>query len=496
MHSALSAKNDLLGAQRPRISHIPKCVSTTGAEAIDLARMAGLYLDPWEEFVLSTSLGEDAGGRWAAFEVGLVVARQNGKGAILEARELAGLFLLNEKLIVHSAHEFPTSLEHFRRVKELIEGTPEFSRRVKKNGIKNSHGEEGIELVGGQRIRFRTRTKGGLRGFTGDLVVFDEAMDLPDTAHGAILPTLSAKSITGNPQVWYTASAVDQWVHEHGLVLSRVRERGIKGDDPALAYFEWSLDCENPEDVGDRAIDPGEWEVANPGLGIRISPKHVSREQRSMDPRTFAVERLGVGDWPATDGSGQQVISLEKYGELVDVDSKPLDPVVFAFDVTPDRSSSSIASAGIRDDDLGHFEIIERRRGTGWVPQYLAERVEKWQPAAVICDGAGPAASLLGQLAALGVEVEVVTAKEYAQACGVFYDACEESKARHLGTQEMVAALKGAAKRSLGDAWAWSRKSSTVDISPLVACTLAYWKAMEGGGGESVYEERDLLVLD
>ena len=25
----------------------------------------------------------------------------------------------------------------------------------------------------------------------------------------------------------------------------------------------------------------------------------MAREQRSMDPRTFAVELLGVGDWPA-----------------------------------------------------------------------------------------------------------------------------------------------------------------------------------------------------
>jgi hypothetical protein len=41
----------------------------------------------------------------------------------------------------------------------------------------------------------------------------------------------------------------------------------------------------------------------------------------------------------------------------------------------------------------------------------------------------------------------------------------------------MDAAIQGAVKRSLGDAWAWSRKSSNVDISPLVASTLALWGA-------------------
>jgi hypothetical protein len=30
-------------------------------------------------------------------------------------------------------------------------------------------------------------------------------------------------------------------------------------------------------------------------------------------------------------------------------------------------------------------------------------------------------------------------------------------------------------KRRSGDAWAWSRKNSSIDISPLVAVTLALW---------------------
>ena len=39
-----------------------------------------------------------------------------------------------------------------------------------------------------------------------------------------------------------------------------------------------------------------------------------------------------------------------------------------------------------------------------------------------------------------------------------------------------MAAIRGASKRSLGDAWAWDRKNSDVDITPLVACTLAWWE--------------------
>jgi hypothetical protein len=465
----------LIGEQQPRVSHVPPYVSSTGEEAVELAALAGLVLDPWEAFVLSEALGERSPGKWAAFEVALMVSRQNGKGAILEARELAGLFLLGEKLIIHSAHEFATSLEHFRRLKELVENTPEFSRRVKKNGIKNSHGEEGIELKGGQRIRFRTRTKGGARGFTGDCVILDEAMELPEAMHGALLPTLSARSITGNPQIWYCGSAVDQWVYEHGVVFARIRERGLKGEDPSLAYFEWALEHANPEAVGEEATDETAWAQANPGLGIRISAEHVAHEQRSMDPRTFAVERLGVGDWPSTDGEHEPVIPAESWAACADMKSKPKDPLCFAFDVTPDRSYASIAVAGHRKDGFPHVEVIERKRGTGWLPERLEELIAKHRPLETICDGAGPAASLLSPLQERGIEPVTVTAKEQAQACGIFFDACVQEALRHLSTPELNAAIKGAVKRPLGEAWAWSRKSSTVDISPLYAVTMALW---------------------
>jgi hypothetical protein len=444
-------------------------VSTAGDEAVELAAMAGLVLDPWEAFVLREALGERADGRWAAFEVGVVVSRQNGKGAILEARELAGLFLLGERLLIHSAHQFDTSLEAFRRLLFLIEDTPEFDRRVMR--VSRSHGEEGIELRGGQRIRFRTRTKGGGRGFTSDCLMLDEAMILPESSHGALLPTLSARP---NPQVWYTGSAVDQQVHENGMVLSRVRDRGLAGED-GLAYFEWSVDRKNPNDLERaEAVSEEAWAQANPGLGIRISLEHVLLESNSMDPRTFATERLGVGDWPIA-GQGATVIDPAVWNLLVDENSRMVDPVSFAFDVTPDRSWASICAAGRRPDGFTHLEVVDRRRGTAWLVEKMADLVAAHRPAAVVCDGAGPAGSLIHELEQEGVDVTAVTAKEHARACGLLFDAVEQGTVRHLGTAEMASAVKVATQRPLGEAWAWSRKTSTGDISPLVACTLAMW---------------------
>jgi hypothetical protein len=469
-----------VGVQSPRVVSVPPYVSSRGREAVELAASCGLILDEWQALVLEEALGVRADGKWAAFEVGVVVSRQNGKGGILEARELAALFLLGERMILHSAHQFDTSMEAFMRMEELLEGSADLSREVKR--VSRSHGSEGFTLQSGQRLRYRTRTKGGGRGFTGDVLILDEAMDLPEAFHGALLPTLSGRSVEGSPQVWYTGSAVDQAVHDHGVVLSRVRARGHGGEDPSLAYFEWSADVPpaeedarvTPDDVTDEiARDPAQWARANPGLGIRIAEEHVENELRSLDDRTFAVERLGVGDWPATDDNAWLVISQDVWNGLEDATSEALDPVCIAFDVTPNRSRAAIAAAGVRKDGRAHVEVVEYRRGVAWLTRRLVEIVGRQAPSVVLCRASSAAASLIPDLAEAGVVVETLSGTEAAAATGRFCDMASAGTLRHLGTGDLGAAVRGARQRPMGEALVWSRELSTSDITPLAAASEA-----------------------
>jgi hypothetical protein len=494
----------VIGDQRPRILHVPPRVSSAGQEAVELAASAGLQLDPWQQFALDMALGERADGKWAAFEVGLVVSRQNGKGSLLEARELAGLYILGEKLIIHSAHQFDTSLEAFQRILMLIEQTPDLDREVRR--VSRSHGEEGIELKSGQRLRFRTRTKGGGRGFSADCIILDEAMYLGPAAIAALMPTMSARTdeTPGGPQLWYTGSAGDQ----ESIQLGRVRERALKGDDPRLCYLEWSVDsctdfCD-PElrDYRCPEHDPVDSEEsyakANPGLGIRISTEHVESERRSMDLPTFKQERLGIGDWPASD-EAWRVISEGAWQARLNELAAPRNPLVFALDTSPALDYSTIAVAGLDGEgglcvEITGEEQMDYRPGRKWVVPRVKELVKRWNPAAVIIDRAGQAGAFWDELERAGVPVEAPIAREYAQACGSFFTGVVPGPNNvphiwHRDQDPLTAAVRGAEKRDLAGLWAWDRRNTAVDISPLVAATLAVW-------GHGKFSERKTNEVD
>jgi phage terminase large subunit-like protein len=296
----------LLGDQSPRVCSLPEFDSDrSGRNAVTLAAEAGMDLDPWQRLVLESGLRR-RGGKWAAFEVALVVARQNGKGTILEALELAALFLFPDvRLILHSAHEFKTAAEAFLRVRALIEDNPDFDSQVSR--IRTAAGAEAVELRDGKRLRFVARSSGSGRGFTSDLVILDEAYKLGDQEMAALLPTLSARP---DPQVWYTSTAGGPG----SIQLGRVRARGVAGGDPSLAFLEWSAD----EDAYDPA-SPADWARANPGLGIRISPEYVEREMAALGADAFDRERLSIGDYPVGDGGSWDVVGRDTWAACADV---------------------------------------------------------------------------------------------------------------------------------------------------------------------------------
>lgn len=447
-----------IGSQRPRIELVPHSAYDAGVEAVELARVAGLNLDPWQQHVLKGSLGVRDDGKWAASTVGLVLPRQLGKSVVLDARQLAGLFIVNERLALSTAQEFKTTSESFRRIMALIENTPELDAKVHK--VFTSHGSEGIELKNGNRLRFIARSAGSGRGFSAQAIYLDEAYALTQAQMSAMLPTLAAQTMTGNVQLWFASSAG----MENSEVLASLRERGKNPLSENLAYFEWSAADNAASD------DLDAWYQANPGLGVRISEDHVRTEMATLGDDEFRRERLGV--WQKL--GGESVIPAGVWTEALNEDARPGKSVAFAVDVPPGRESATICSASYLEDGRIHFEVVDRREGTSWVATRLAELKEKWKPVAIVVDAGSAAGALLPDLQRARVRTKQISLRDYAQACGAFYDTVMHGKASHIGEPVLDEAVDAARQKHIGEtAFYWTRKNVVSDISPLVGCTNA-----------------------
>jgi hypothetical protein len=422
---------------------------------------AKLILDDWQESFLFDALRTGYDQKWDAFECANVVPRQNGKGGILEARQLAGMFVFGERLQVHTAHEFKTCSEHFLRLKALIEGSDELRGQVRI--IRTGAGEQGMELSTGERIRFLARSRSAIRGFSADVVYFDEAFELPVETVGSVLPVLSARP---NPQVWYTSSAP----HFGSEFLHSLLKRAESGDPGSLYLRAW----ESPPDT--RPDDVEAWRRSNPAMGIRIDEEFVRNEMRTLcgTPQgvaEFNRERLGIREG----GEGESgVIPWPKWRALATTPPSRMDSITYGLAVAADSSYASVGSAGRLPNGHLYVDNVEFRPGTDWVLEYLSEDLYPRKRLPIRIDPTGPEGWFLRPLRDAGVDVVEVAAREYQQACGEVLTAVHDGRLRHLGQEPLDRAVAAAARRDIGKEGSWVfARPGVVDISPLKAAALA-----------------------
>jgi phage terminase large subunit-like protein len=435
------------------------------ADATFLSDSFGLVLDKWQRLVLGGWLGVRSDGRWAASPCGLAVPRQNGKNAVIEARELFGMIIKGEK-ILHTAHEVKTARKAFLRLLGFFDNPgrfPELAALCRE--VRRTNGQEAIALTNGGSVEFIARSKGSGRGFSVDVLVMDEAQELSEEALAALMPTVSASD---NPQLIYAGTPPSRAAN--GEVFTRVRAAGVSGSDPRECWHEWSAEARDDGAIDFDCVDV--WAQANPAMGIRLREETMRGERTAMDDETFGRERLGL--WSVLGGSG--LVDPGWWDGLVDGGSQVLDPVAFAVDVSPLGRSASISLAGRRADGRLHVEVVRSARGTEWVVDAVGTLEARFAPCAVIVDRAGPAGGILLRLAEAGIEVLETGAAQMTQACGGLLDAVHAGDVVHLDQLGLTAALHGARTRPVGDAFAFARRHvDGVDITPLVSVALALW---------------------
>lgn len=452
----------------------------------------GKPLMPWQREILRDAFGRRADGKWSSFEVGLFVARQNGKGVVIEAIELYALFMLRESQIIHSAELFSTSQKAFRRLQGLIEGSDWCRKRVAK--VSEAHGKEGFVLtskMGGGMLEYKARTLHSARGFSGDRIVLDEAYGLQAGPMAAMTPTLLTFP---NAQINYFSSPPDDETGPmpQDAFLPSIRAGG-KAGDPQMTYWEWS-----PR-KGAKPADPDTWHECNPSMGYLIDEESMRKQfriyERASKVDKFSTEMLGA--WPDHGDAQWLVITEDQWAAAADPDVAMSDPVAMCIDTAPDRSTSCIAMAGAVGEDVA-MEVVDERDGTGWVPARVVELVRRWKPCRLVIDAKGAAGALIPdieaalKLASLKCEIVDLGFRGVAAAYGMVYDALTGKVAEgddlvdpdvprvrrlwHRDDPRLNAAVAGATTRKVGsEGTAWDRRDTAVNISPLAACTGAVW---------------------
>jgi hypothetical protein len=498
------------GRQLPRVSHypkpdIPRCYDAA-LDALAIADVAGRDSMDWQAHVVREGMATDAEtDKWLAYEVAVLVARQNGKNGSIEVVELG--WLINEPgiSVLHTAHEFSTALESMDKLEALILSHPLLEKEIRQirrgNGRemiqlrndckvhpKRKRGEpvpekDGTEVCRCSTIRFRTRTKSGGRGFSIERLVIDEAMIWSPASQAALMPLLTTAK---RPQIWYLGSAADEETHEHCGKWAGLRARAQAGNDRSLLWLEWSAP-EPPEDDRERAAwrtDVDNWGQANPSLDYIVTEDYIADEMASFvrDIDKWEIERLSVGRWPADLSTND--LDLAKWPDLVDTEPdyvKPY-PQTLAVERNPLTKLWSIAGAQRTRDGGAHVEL-------GWtgsaaateVVERIVRIVTECNPIAVVIDERSPAAVLKPYLIEAGIEPVMTTTTQLANACQGVVEAIDADQITNSGQQILTDSVGATAKRDLpGGRYAWTPKPGGT-IVHFQAVTLAHWALLEFG---------------
>ena len=448
----------------------------------------GVVLDPWQRRDLGLWLTVDSFGNWAGTEWGELVARQNGKGEILLAYDLLHLFVIRRKdkkhkTVVHTSHEVKTNLEALQKLEAVVRAEPSLMARVSQ--IYTGNNEQGIRLKPrpgqrrGDRIKFIARSKNSGRGFTADVIVYDEAQELGQASYRALSYTATTVK---NRQEIFTGTVPEEGVND-SEIFEGVRDRGRAGVErfARTGWIEYApKGADDPELA--RSIDLADeanWEAANPAIDVRVFRETTAEElerDRSPNKEGFARERLSI--WP-----NRPEVEVERLSDLdvgvwesnADESLKLARPAVLALAVGRGGQFATIAAASRTEDDRIFVEHKATERGTIWVADALKLLKAELGDALIVLDPKN-ASSVIVDLQRLGVKFLPMNMDEIAAAFTMFIEGVNDGFIVGRGQQEVADSLRFASHRRIGRAGeTWEASDPSKPISHAQAVTWAAW---------------------
>lgn len=525
----MTKKKELVGHTEPRIYTPPLRELTPdtslGFAIIEFAEQilkANLYA--WQKWLLIHAF-EIVGSfddEWHfRFRFVIVeVARQNGKTFLSRLIALFWLYMLRAPLVLGTAQSLDIAEEVWNDVITEAENNKLLEKEIKQ--VKRTNGKKEFILTGGRRYKVAPTTDKGGRGLSVDLLLMDELRThLNWEAWDAITPVCLAKP---KGIVWSMSNAGT--VSSAVLRYQRLRAHKLLGDPDGicknLEMLEGSSNEEEPENTtientllgwfewsaapGRSKFDEEGWAEANPSMNLGgISSRSLRGEAESKPENEFKTECLC--QWVETAIDPPFPVGAWEASKDEESFIAPDSQLYWGVDISEDRRHSSIAVCGMRPDRTWHVELVAYRPGVDWLVGWFqdARRQAEYKHFLVACQENGAPVSTYSSILGAIDNVEIVPCggKNLAGWCGRFYDAVAASSPDITTQSDVVPvyhrtevnldfAANIAATKALGDgAWAFNRKNSPADISPLFACAMAFGQATEIQKEEkkSVYED-------
>lgn len=451
-----------IGEQTPTKSVILPYDHSLGDRAIEYYERSGREAFDWQKFIVSAIMARNSQDLWTHMNFGYAVPRQNGKNEIVAIRELDGLE--EGERILHTAHRTNTSKAAFDRLVAILEESG-YENQVDFTSIK-ARGNESIELLGGGRIDFRTRTSTGGLGESFDLLVIDEAQEYTDDQRSALMYTIAASP---NPQTIYTGTPPTPI--SSGTVFTNLRENTLFGNSEDTGWAEWSVSEQS--DPRDKDL----WYQTNPSLGLRVSERNIQAEVGN-DDIDFNIQRLGF--W--IQYNQKSAISENEWKEL-HADKLPrFKGKLFAgVKYGHDGTNVSLSIAVKTEDDQIFVESIDCqsiRNGNAWILDFFKNAdVQE-----VVIDGASGQNILAEGMKQAGLKAPILpTVKEIIVANSMFEQALFQQTLVHRSQPSLYQVVINCDKRNIGSSGGFGYRSQIEenDIALMDSMILAQWACAE-----------------
>ncbi len=324
----------------------------------------------------------------------------------------------------------------------------------------------GTESIGWRRTKsyfqaFPAR-KGALRSAALDLVVVDEAQE-HDAALGKTLKEMIGATFNTRDrhQLWIVFSAGTDESAYAAEYIGRAKD-----GDPLIAWFDYGC----PPDVD--PTDPRHWLSWHPGLAYGLTNRGALEVALADSAAVFTREYGNI--WTRT--AAGPLIPADMYeaakGAAGDM---PPGRLCVGVDVELDRSGAAISLAG----PDRYLELME----TVTVDQAAARLLElaDLTGGPIALDSVGPVGTVLDTLrrkipaADHEHRLLVMKMQDVANAAAGWLDDLKAGGLHIWPDPDVDAAVEGAAQRTLGEGWAWSKRHSASKIAPLVSMCAARW---------------------